>query len=273
MLVVTNLSLHTARHRALRAFTLIELLVVIAIIAILAAMLLPALSKAKAKAKATNCLSNMRQTSLGGKFYIDDNDSYLVPLWVLSGNPDWGWVYDQNTFVVHSSALWWQDNLRLAGHIPSRKVFDCPSLLQAATMAGGGSRSSSNSLGIGMNHYELAATIGTTTDKKRLYKEHAVQYPARAAMYADAGGVTAASKDLKPDQWVEETTGGGTGASYFRTPTDASYAEGDARSVPRHNSRLNVGFVDGHAEAIKNSAMGYGLPRKFPEAIWARDHY
>ena len=138
VLLVTNLGLLTLRQRAGRAFTLIELLVVIAIIAILAAMLLPALSKAKAKAKAINCLSNMRQTSLGGKFYIDDNDSYLVPLWVLAGNPDWGWVYDQNTFVVHSSALWWQDNLRLAGHIPSRKVFDCPSLLKAATHAGGG---------------------------------------------------------------------------------------------------------------------------------------
>lgn len=65
-----------------RRFTLIELLVVIAIIAILAAMLLPALSKAREKAREVSCKSQLKQIGMGTLMYCDDNnDAFPIYSW------------------------------------------------------------------------------------------------------------------------------------------------------------------------------------------------
>ncbi len=115
-----------------RGFTLIELLVVIAIIAILGALILPALGRAKEKAKRVRCFSNERQLMLAWQFYIVDNSDRLVPNGQHMNPPDtknrfWvqGAFYDtayntQDKFVVDPSyALF-------AVYIRSPGVYVCP---------------------------------------------------------------------------------------------------------------------------------------------------
>lgn len=92
------------RHRARRpstpaAFTLIELLVVIAIVALLAAILFPVFAQARAKARQTTALSNLRQIGLGALMYTQDYDDVVVPVFTTApGKTLYWWAsWDGNT--------------------------------------------------------------------------------------------------------------------------------------------------------------------------------
>src|SRR5438270_10321095 len=115
-----------------RGFTLIELLVVIAIIAILAAMLLPVLSKAKARSQAIGCMNNSKQLMLAWRMYAEDNRD-LLPFAYSQNLPNSPYVWVKGIINVTSPSAQpnWdvETTLKLGAIWPyckSANIFHCP---------------------------------------------------------------------------------------------------------------------------------------------------
>jgi len=206
-----------------RAFTLIELLVVIAIIAILAALLLPALSRAKARAKSINCLNNLRQIGLSFTMYGQDNDDQIVIVGLGKPALPGSWFPGDVTY--------WPDLLR--PYMSVSNSVACPVVAKG--------------FGIGFNHVEIGGWIGNPD------KLSTIKRPADTVPFADTGWI-ANPTEFNPDRWTEIKD---QESIVYRTPNNWGYYDSaPTRPVNRHGTRANMGFADGHAAAVRVSQMG-----------------
>jgi prepilin-type N-terminal cleavage/methylation domain-containing protein/prepilin-type processing-associated H-X9-DG protein len=244
---------HSARSAVVPAlrvsragFTLIELLVVIAIIAILAAMLLPALAKAKEKAKTTACVNNNKQISLALMMYAGDNTDYLPPLntgtWPAITTNWWFKIIDQGNYLPNSAT--------------SNNVWRCPSVkdsdIDPAVVAyfrspcEGYGPLEGNTLATGIIRYGKNSN-GSNLGSLKLTQ---IRRASQIWLIGDVGYPKSSwTADKQPTAYFTEI------ATKQPTPSGGWTFAPYKQPAARHGGRAVFSFCDGHVESWKWSDL------------------
>ncbi len=223
-------------------FTLIELLIVVAIIAILAGMLLPALNKARDRAKATGCINNLKQVHSYVLNYYATFDDYVVPgqgMTKYDGTGAVNWFNAESWFC--NSMKPYNPNI---GQSQVAKIMQCPGVIAGTKNKNGNEALQYRSYTMAQGAtFFIDASKDITKDYYRPYKLHAFRNPSRIPHIVDGRG---------------GQTYNGTDDKYI-SPTD-----GDRVVDYRHSKKLNILTLGGNvttSERIPKS-KGIGYPKE-----------